>query len=114
MIGKTFRRHIGGAGDDTRRHTHRPGGDRRDTSARRVDSGIDARRRCVVDGDDFEERNFEGQMLFGAADTGSADPDRPDTFDFVEMSRRTGGMSIRTFAAQLVETPTLSMAVIAE
>ena len=45
---------------------------------------------------------------------GRSDADRPHAGNFIEVARGAGGVSDRTFAAELVQAPAFAMAIIAE
>src|SRR5581483_8306301 len=68
----------------------------------------------VVNRSLLENRNLEGDLFFCATHARRADADGPHVGNFVEVPRRTSRVRVRPFAAQLVETPAVAMAVVTE
>src|SRR5580704_2677333 len=97
---------------------HKQSGDaRRDAGGTPLGSGnrgIGVRWRVVVYGRAIENRYLKCHALFGAAHARRANADRPDVGHLVELPDRATGVSVGPFAAQLVQTPSLAVAFIAE
>lgn len=71
------------------------------------------RRRVVYRGL-LKDRDIENDSLLGATNARSANSHGPHVRRLVEHANRAAGVDVRSFAAQLVETPTLTMAVVTE
>ena len=67
-----------------------------------------------MNGNSFEGAHLPDDVLLRAADAGDADADRPHAGDFIEVSGGAGGVGDRAFASELVQTPSLAMAFVAE
>src|SRR5579864_2017992 len=84
------------------------------SSSRAVNRRISFGRSSKMDGDGFERSHFPNDVFFCATEAGDADPDRPNTWDLVEVARSTRGVGHWTLATEFVEAPAFAMAVVAE
>src|SRR6202035_3444793 len=62
----------------------------------------------------FECAHLPNHVFFRTAQARGSDANRPHTGNFIEVPRGAGSMGDRTFAAELVETPTLAVSFVAE
>src|SRR5579864_1448063 len=71
-------------------------------------------RSCQMDWHGFERSHLPHHAFFGAAEAGNARPDRPYSWNFVEVPVRAGGMRHWALAAELVKAPALAVTFIAK
>src|SRR5664279_49437 len=81
---------------------------------RGVDSRVGVGWRKFVNGGSFENRHLKSDALFGAAHARCANADRPDVGHFVELADRTTSVSVRALASEFVETPAVTVSVVAK